>query len=909
MTFPRQNLFVGLTARQTQSGQSFDPLARGIVVRPRFSARLLPFAAALLASQAALANTPDNVINGRSDLTAASTYSAGLPTAASDVTFTAVTYNPAAFTLNNAAALGIGTLNDLSATALTITNATAATTSTITLNGGANSVAPNAADLLYVASGGNLTIGGGAGTLNLALAASGNFDVVGTATINPVISGASAITKTGAGSVFLGGSNTYSGGTTINAGAMVANVAANGFGTGAITLGGGTLGFGTISGSTAGVFLGNNVTVNSASTITSSQRSNGFSGTLSGAGNVALNITNSGVFTPSASWANYTGTLTVAPTSGTAGFRLNTGFVGPTTGTVNLNSGVTLSSSPSTNGTLIYTFGSLNGAAGSLITGSGAQGSGTIVYSVGDANLNNTIASTISNGTSATIPVRVGITKTGTGILTLTGTNTYTGTTTISGGTLRIGDGTTNGSIDTSANIVDNATLVYNRTAGSSFTYGNVISGTGVVTKTGGGTQTLTGANTFTGNVNVNGGTLVASLANNTTNPTSSALGNPQSAARSINVNNGGTLQFGTGDNFGGASSTIQTPINIAAGGTVTNNGAAFNTLGPVNINGGTLTGTGGSGNTQFQMYAFGGAVTVAGTTASTISSTGSGTGTTDGYHLGTGVTTGTTFNVGATGASGGDLNVSAVLVNRTGGAGAASLTKTGAGVMNLTGANTYSGGTTITGGALLVNNTAGSGTGSGPVTVGDAAGTTPATLGGAGTIVLGAATANVVTVNSGSALSPGNGAGLLTITASQAGGTTPGTATLNLQGGSLFAAEINGATAGTLYDQVVLNGTTATLNLAGNLVLTLGGGFTPAPGSSFTLINNVTNGTTQGAFVNAPFGSGTFTSGGTTFDVGMGDGNDVVLTAVVPEPSTWAMMAGGLGLLLGLQRFRTRRA
>jgi len=35
---------------------------------------------------------------------------------------------------------------------------------------------------------------------------------------------------------------------------------------------------------------------------------------------------------------------------------------------------------------------------------------------------------------------------------------------------------------------------------------------------------------------------------------------------------------------------------------------------------------------------------------------------------------------------------------------------------------------------------------------------------------------------------------------------------------------------------------------------------------------------------------------------------NDVNLTVVVPEPSSALSMLGGLGLLLGLQRFRHRR-
>ena len=248
--------------------------------------------------------------------------------------------------------------------------------------------------------------------------------------------------------------------------------------------------------------------------------------------------------------------------------------------------------------------------------------------------------------------------------------------------------------------------------SGASNTFSGLISNGGAagavthVTKTGAGIQTLSGANTFTGSLTVNGGTLAAALGSNSTNPVSGALGNTQ-VARNITVNNTGTLRFDAGDVMGGAGSTILSTLVINSGGTVTNNGGQFNTLGAVTLNGGTLTGTGGSSNGQFQMYAFGGTVTAGGSSASTISSavgtTIGGTAIdTVGYHLGTAVTTGTTFNVAdATGSSASDLNVSALLIDRVGGLGAASLTKSGIGTMTLTGTNTYTGTTSINGGTL----------------------------------------------------------------------------------------------------------------------------------------------------------------------------------------------------------------
>jgi autotransporter-associated beta strand protein len=86
---------------------------------------------------------------------------------------------------------------------------------------------------------------------------------------------------------------------------------------------------------------------------------------------------------------------------------------------------------------------------------------------------------------------------------------------------------------------------------------------------------------------------------------------------------------------------------------------------------------------------------------------------------------------------------------------GSGALTKIGSGVLTLSGANTYSGTTTVSVGTLLVNNTSGSGTGLGAVHV--AAG---GTLGGTGII------GGAVTVTNGGVLSPGplNGIGTLTI-------------------------------------------------------------------------------------------------------------------------------------------------
>ena len=247
------------------------------------------------------------------------------------------------------------------------------------------------------------------------------------------------------------------------------------------------------------------------------------------------------------------------------------------------------------------------------------------------------------------------------------------------------------------------------------------------------------------------------------------------------------------------------------------------------------------------------------------------------------------------------------VIKNTTG---TLNLTKTGTGTQTLTGANTYSGTTTVNGGKLIVN-----GSISGSTTVNNGG-----TLGGGGTT-------GAVTVASGGTLAPGNSTGILSV------------ASFNQNSGAHLAMQIGGTVAGFNtngsdgYDRLIVN---STLSIAGNLDGTLLNGYLPTSATYNTGTNQLNlDGTTfylvigasslSGTFANqqAPesllTGFNTITFGGQEFAISYtanynggvnssfsSGGHDIALMAI-PEPQTWAMLLGGFGMLIGLQRMRRR--
>ncbi|OYU99485.1 MAG: autotransporter, partial [Verrucomicrobiales bacterium VVV1] len=201
------------------------------------------------------------------------------------------------------------------------------------------------------------------------------------------------------------------------------------------------------------------------------------------------------------------------------------------------------------------------------------------------------------------------------------------------------------------------------------------------------------------------------------------------------------------------------------------------------------------------------------------------------------------------------------------------SFTKTGASTWTLTGPSTYTGSTAVNAGTLLVNgslaNTA--------VSV-----ASNATLGGSGSI------AGLTTFNSGAHLDPGNSPGTLTFT----GG-------LTLTGGSILDFEL-----GSTSDLIRVSGGTLSGPLSGLVTLNLSnsGGFTAGTYTLFDFTSAATSSFDIGDFT---FGT---TLPGYTYALAFA-GSTLALTATasaIPEPSTYAALAGAL--VLGLALYRRRR-
>ena len=409
--------------------------------------------------------------------------------------------------------------------------------------------------------GGTITFGNNAATSYEGIVHTAANLAIGSAIAN---SGSHAVllTKSGPGTLTLTGNDTYSGGTYVGGGTL--QVAAGGavVGGGALTIGGNAPALG-VSGGTVSTTAGGNAiyvggiagqtgVVNvSAGSIVSS---NG------GASNI-LGDYGTGIWNQSGGTSNLAGGLTGANQAGSAA-QMNFGggsinaagcilvaqggagalnlsgtcavstpwlaMVGWTsslaTCTVNLNGG-TLAvgtvaenySGQSASGIATFNFngGLLRATASNASFLHGldyayVQSGGAAIDTQGYSDtIGQALLSYAGSGAPGT-PGPGGLTKLGSGLLTLTASNTYSGLTTVSGGTLQLGDGASNnGSVAGGILLANGSTLLFANPAAQVYAAG--IAGSGSLVACGPGILTLSGTNAYSGATTVNGGLLAFS--------------------------------------------------------------------------------------------------------------------------------------------------------------------------------------------------------------------------------------------------------------------------------------------------------------------------------------------------------------------------------------------------------------
>ncbi len=273
------------------------------------------------------------------------------------------------------------------------------------------------------------------------------------------IIGGTSFVKNGAATLTLDGANTYSGGTTLNAGILQLvsdNANTNAFGSGPITLKGGTLAMysnfnATSSSNTSTWDLV--VPTGFTGTLNCDSRCS-IRGTLSGGGTLNLYIpdTRTGI---DGDWSAFTGQINASTDANGGEFRIGNSYspTGLPLAAMNLAANVNLRyvGTVDTGAGSKVALGSLNGAAGSILQGGPTTGR-TFTWEIGQGNTDSVFQGAISEQAAGCITA---LTKIGDGMLKLTAACGHTGPTTVSGGSLIV-----NGSITASPLTVNPGSLL-----------------------------------------------------------------------------------------------------------------------------------------------------------------------------------------------------------------------------------------------------------------------------------------------------------------------------------------------------------------------------------------------------------------------------------------------------------------
>jgi len=574
-------------------------------------------------------------------------------------------------------------------------------------------------------------------------------------TISAILSGSGNFAKSANGTLTLSGANTFTGSTTVSSGTLIANTGTLAT-TNGIIVNGAT--FTAVDYNTAAT-LGLNAS--GTATIT------GTSLTITGA------VTNNNTTASALNFDNGLGTITLASLAGAGSTRFGSNATitgGVAAGIINVTGLLTADVTGGTvsAGTLTGNLSGGNVSVTGLLTGNVTSGAGTNSFGSISATTvsggTNTVSgvatlTTVSNGTlnlngatsaithlsggtialgSSTLTVSEGtyagglsgaygaLTKNSADTLTLSGANTYAGLTTVSAGTLAISHGSALGSNATGTTVTSGAELrlLGNITVASEAL---TLNGTGVSAS--GALRNLSGDNSLGGPITLASDTLIVATAGTLTlsgglggsdkNLTVGGAGNVTISSAVLALGAGTLTKTGAGiltlsgaNTYAGITTVSNgvlaishaTGLGTDAAGTTVADGAELRVLGGITVASEALTlnGTGVSASGALRNFSgdntIAGAITLASaarivSTAGTLTLTGGVTGADKNLTFGgTGNTT-----ISTTGLS----------------LGTGSLTKIGNGLLLLSVANSYSGGTTISGGSIKIGVTGALGSGS----------------------------------------------------------------------------------------------------------------------------------------------------------------------------------------------------
>jgi fibronectin-binding autotransporter adhesin len=850
----------------------------------------------------------------------------GVDTSAGDRTFANSISGTIGLALTGANRLVLSSSNTLGA--ITVTNATLTVSNTsgllgsgaITVDGGTVEWNPGTS-ANYSFNSRAITVTGSGGTFRNVGAGQLSFGTV---------SGSGAVTFASGSGTLVVGANTYSGGTTIKPGAFVAYTADGGFGSGPLTIEGGSL----RSTTTANRTVANDTTLagnpDFFNFLSGNDRDLTFTGPMTIAGETR------------------TVTVNTSPAAGSTGIFFNgpIGDGGNALGLVKTGTGILILGGANTySGTTTLSAGTLRLDNADALGGGGdlSFSGGTLQYTASNtADYGGRIRSSAAaisvdtNGQTVTWNAAVdasnvgGLAKSGSGTLVLAADNAYSGTTTVSRGTLQIGAGGTTGSITGNVFLSSTAALVFNRS--DNLSYAGAISGTGSFTKLGAGTLTLSGSNTYVGATTVAGGTLM--ISSTTALPTAAFTldgGTIVNATGGLNFRGQGfvgAVSIGPGGGvirtnaridmsgvisgtsptasltYGVSSGAVGSPLIVIAnshtyaGGTklepgisvVVDSNAAFGT-GTLDLAGAMIRSRTGPPRTVTN------AVTISADTEFNAAVSDPNITFTGATLLSGGNRVFRVNNVHTSGSSAGQPGV--IFTNAIGdGGNGYGLTKTGAGTLLLAGNNTYGGATTVSAGTLIVNGNQSAATGAVSVAA-------LATLMGSGTIGGNTTIAGLH--------SPGNSPGIQTFVGD-----------LTYSGGSstvLWELAANTVSNSPLaYDQIVVGGNLDFADLTALSLSFNATGSTVNWADSFWgeervwTLYSVTGATTnfgnlailQASWLDSQSQTLESVRAGSTFSIRQ-DGDDVsIVYAVVPEPA--GIVGAGIGLAVACWTLQRRR-